>query len=98
MVKTQEFEPGVFISSEANSRILADLAPDANTQRIEGNLMKTSWMPFSMIVQVKKGGLLSYGFSTASSFRRNPMTAREFSAAHVTITRISGTNSLPTAE
>lgn len=95
MVKTQEFEPGVFISSEANSRILEDLAPNANIKGIEKNLMQTQWMPFSMIVEVKKGGLLSYGFSTASSFRRNPLTAREFSAAYVTITRISGTDSLP---
>ena len=86
------------MSSKENSRILEDLVPNANIKGIERNLMQTQWVPFSMIVEVKKGGLLSYGFSTASSFRRNPMTAREFSSAHVTITRVSGTNSLPAAE
>ena len=91
LVKTQEFEPGVFMSSEENSRILEDLVPNANIKAIERNLMQTQWMPFSMIVEVKKGGLLSYGFSTASSFRRNPLTAREFSTAYVNIMRISGT-------
>lgn len=91
LVKTQEFEPGVFMSSEENSRILEDLVPNANIKAIERNLMQTQWVPFSMIVEVKKGGLLSYGFSTASSFRRNPLTAREFSTAYVNIMRISGT-------
>ena len=89
-VKTQEFEPMSFSDTEEAGKILADLAPNANLPGIKKNLMQTQWVPFSMIVQVKKGGLLSYGFSTSSNFRRNPMTAKEFAAAYITISRIAG--------